>query len=109
MEAEADETEEEFILVTGSRIAWPESGGVIVGVQVNAQTIEERGFTNTLEALKDITLVGPGARPLTGNNGVQTAGLGNAFLNLLDLGTQRTLILANDRRLVSGNAASLVV
>ncbi len=108
-EAEATETEEEYILVTGSRIARPESDGVIAGVQVNAQTIEERGFTNTLEALNDIPLVGPGASPLTGNNGGQTASLGAAFPDLLDLGTQRTLTLVNGRRFVSGNAASLFV
>ena len=105
-----DESErDEPILVTGSRIARPESSGVIAGVQVNAEQIVSRGFTNALEALNDIPLVGPGASPLTGNNGGQTASLGAAFPDLLDLGTQRTLTLVNGRRFVSGNAASLFV
>ena len=104
-ESDADEP----ILVTGSRIARPESSGVIAGVQIVAQDIEARGFTNALEALNDAPLVGPGASPLTGNNGGQTASLGAAFPDLLDLGTQRTLTLVNGRRFVSGNAASLFV
>lgn len=98
-----------LILVTGSRIARPESSGVIAGVQIVAQDIEARGFTNALEALNDTPLVGPGASPLNGNNGGQTASLGAAFPDLLDLGTQRTLTLVNGRRFVSGNAASLFV
>ena len=108
-ETPADEDEGEPILVTGSRIARPESSGVIAGVQVDAEQIQSRGFTNALEALNDIPLVGPGASPLTGNNGGQTASLGAAFPDLLDLGTQRTLTLVNGRRFVSGNAASLFV
>ena len=104
-----DAEPEGTILVTGSRIARPETTGVIAGVQVSAEQIQTRGFTNALEALNDIPLVGPGASPLTGNNGGQTASLGAAFPDLLDLGTQRTLTLVNGRRFVSGNAASLFV
>jgi len=105
-QAESDEPE---ILVTGSRIPRPESDGNIPGVQISAQQIEQRGFTNALEALNDVPMVGPGASPLNGNNGSQAASLGAAFVDLLDLGTQRTLTLLNGRRFVSGNAASLFV
>ena len=97
------------IIVTGSRIPRPERDGTIPGVQIGQQQIEQRGFTNALEALNDIPLVGPGASPLTGNNGGQAASLGAAFPDLLDLGTQRTLTLINGRRFVSGNSASLFV
>ncbi|MFZ4745724.1 MAG: TonB-dependent receptor domain-containing protein, partial [Sphingomonas sp.] len=97
------------IVVTGSRIPRPELDGVLPGVQVTAQSIQTRGFTNALEALNDIPLVGPGASPLNGNNGGQTASLGAAFVDLLDLGTARTLTLVNGRRFVSGNSASLFV
>lgn len=108
-QGEEAEEEGETVLITGSRIPRPESDGNIPGVQVTAQQIEQRGYTNALEALNDIPLVGPGASPLTGNNGGQTASLGAAFVDLLDLGTQRTLTLVNGRRFVSGNAASLFV
>lgn len=97
------------ITVTGSRIPRPEYQGTLPGVQISGEQIEARGFTNALEALNDIPLVGPGASPLNGNNGGQAASLGAAFVDLLDLGTNRTLTLVNGRRFVSGNAASLFV
>jgi outer membrane receptor protein involved in Fe transport len=107
--ADGSESTDGTIVVTGSRIPRPENDGTIPGVQVDAVQIQQRGFTNALEALNDIPLVGPGASPLTGNNGGQTASLGAAFVDRLDLGTQRTLTLVNGRRFVSGNAASLFV
>lgn len=97
------------IVVTGSRIPRPETDGILPGVQINAAQIQSRGFTNALEALNDQPLVGPGASPLNGNNGGQASSLGAGFVDLLDLGTQRTLTLVNGRRFVSGNAASLFV
>lgn len=97
------------IVVTGSRIPRPETDGVLPGFQVSSQVIESRGFTNVLEALNDLPLTGAGASPLSGNNGGQTASLGAAFVDLLDLGTARTLTLVNGRRFVSGNSASLFV
>lgn len=107
--ADGQQRDDGTIVVTGSRIPRPETDGVLPGVQITAQSIETRGFTNAIEALNDIPLVGPGASPLSGNNGGQTASLGAAFVDLLDLGTARTLTLVNGRRFVSGNAASLFV
>lgn len=106
--APADEAESS-IIVTGSRIPRPEYQGTLPGVQVNAEQILARGFINALEAINDIPLIGPGASPLNGNNGGQAASLGAAFIDILDLGTQRTLTLVNGRRYVSGNSASLFV
>lgn len=107
--SDGSESTDGTVTVTGSRIPRPETDGVLPGVSISAQQIQTRGFTNALEALNDIPMVGPGASPLTGNNGGQTASLGAAFVDLLDLGTQRTLTLVNGRRFVSGNAASLFV
>jgi outer membrane receptor protein involved in Fe transport len=108
-EAEAAEDENvDGIIVTGTRIPSPEFEGIIPGAQVTAVDIEQRGFTNVLEALNDLPLVGPGATPI-GNAGGQPASLGAAFVDLLDLGTARTLTLVNGRRFVSGNAGSLFV
>ncbi len=97
------------VIVTGSRIPRPETSGVLPGVQVGQEQITTRGFTNAIEIINDLPLVGPGASPLTGNNGGQAASLGAGFIDLLDLGTARTLVLVNNRRFVSGNAASLFV
>lgn len=107
--ADGTEARDGEIVVTGSRIARPETSGVLPGAQLSGQQIQNRGFTNALEALNDNPLIGPGASPLDGNNGGQTASLGAAFVDLLDLGTARTLTLVNGRRFVSGNAASLFV
>jgi outer membrane receptor protein involved in Fe transport len=102
------ETEElEGVVITGSRIVRPQYEGNIPGVQVDAAQIQNRGFTNALDVLNDIPLVGPGTALNT--NGGQPSSLGVAFIDLLDLGTQRTLTLVNGRRFVSGNAASLFV
>lgn len=100
--------EDESIVVTGSRIPRPQFEGTIPGAQVTSEQIEARSFTNTLDVLNDIPLVGPGASPF-GTNGGQPASLGAAFVDLLDLGTNRTLTLVNGRRYVSGNAATLFV
>jgi outer membrane receptor protein involved in Fe transport len=100
--------EEEMIIVTGSKIARPQFEGVLPGAQVTAQDIQARAYTNAIDILNDIPLVGNGAG-LNGNNGGQPSSLGSAFVDLLDLGTARTLTLVNGRRFVSGNAASLFV
>lgn len=98
----------EAIVVTGSRIARPQFEGTIPGVQIGADDIRLRSFGNALDILTDIGLTGTGAT-FNGNNGGQTASLGAAFADLLDLGTQRTLVLVNGRRYVSGNAGSIFV
>ncbi|WP_375428560.1 TonB-dependent receptor domain-containing protein [uncultured Sphingomonas sp.] len=109
LSADGEEGDVNEVVVTGSRIPRPETSGVLPGVQVDSVQIQARGFTNALEVLNDIPLVGPGSSPLTGNNGGQSASLGSAFVDLLDLGTARTLTLVNGRRFVSGNAGSLFV
>lgn len=105
---EPDEDESKDVLVTGSRIPRPAFEGMIPGVTISAQQLEARAFTNVLDALNDLPLVGPGASAF-GTNGGQPASLGASFADLLDLGTQRTLTLLNGRRFVSGNAATLFV
>lgn len=103
-----DEDEVEEVVVTGSRIARPETSGTIPGVQVGEKDIEERLFTNAGDILNDIPLVGGGAS-LNGTNGAQTASLGVTFIDLLNLGTARTLTLVNGRRFVSNNSATIFV
>jgi outer membrane receptor protein involved in Fe transport len=106
--AKTPQANDEEIIVTGSRIPRPQFEGSIPGAQVSAVDIQQRAFTNAIEVLNDIPLVGNGAG-LNGNNGGQPSSLGAAFVDLLDLGTARTLTLVNGRRFVSGNAASLFV
>jgi outer membrane receptor protein involved in Fe transport len=98
----------EQVIVTGSRVKRPEFEGNIPGVQTDAEQIEIRNFDNAIDVLNDIPLVGGGATP-NGTNGGQPSSLGASFVDLLELGTARTLTLINGRRAVSGNAGSLFV
>lgn len=101
------DVEVDEIQVTGSRIPRVEYQGNIPGVAVESEQIERRAFTNALDVLNDVPLVGTGTAINT--NGGQPSSLGVAFVDLLDLGTARTLTLVNGRRFVSGNAATLFV
>lgn len=103
-----EDSELEEVIVTGSRISRPQYEGTIPGVQVGEQDIEERLFTNAGDILNDVPLVGAGAN-LNGNAGGQTASLGVTFIDLLNLGTARTLTLVNGRRFVSNNSATIFV
>jgi outer membrane receptor protein involved in Fe transport len=103
-----DSDELEQVIVTGSRIRRPEFSGTIPGAQVTSNEIEGRAFTNAIDVLNDLPIIGPGAG-INGNNGGQPGSLGSAFVDLLDLGTQRTLTLVNGRRFVTGNQGTLFV
>ncbi len=107
-EDDQDATEVETIVVTGSRIARPAYEGVIPGVQITEEDIEQRLFTNAGDILNDVPLVGAGAN-LNGTNGGQPSSLGVTFIDLLNLGTARTLTLVNGRRFVSNNSATIFV
>ncbi|MBW6529022.1 TonB-dependent receptor [Sphingomonas sp. RHCKR7] len=96
------------VVVTGSRIVRPAYEGVIPGAQVSGEQIQRRAFTNVLDALTDVPLIEAGASPY-GTNGGQPSSLGQSYVDLLGLGSNRTLTLLNGRRYVSGNAATLFV
>ena len=96
------------VVVTGTRIPGPAFGGTIPGVQITADQIQKRAFTNVLDALTDVPFIGAGASA-AGTNGDQPASLGQAYVDLFDLGSNRTLTLINGRRYISGNSASLFV
>ncbi|HEX8341924.1 MAG TPA: TonB-dependent receptor plug domain-containing protein, partial [Tepidisphaeraceae bacterium] len=107
--ADGSESEGGTVVVTGSRIPRPERDGVLPGVQLGAEQLTTRGFTNVADALNDIPLVGPSGANVNSAAPGQAFSIGNAFVDLLDLGTSRTLTLVNGRRFVSGNSASLFV
>jgi outer membrane receptor protein involved in Fe transport len=104
---QAGEQDEELV-VTGTRIPGPAFGGTIPGVQISGEQIDKRAFTNALDALTDVPFIGAGASS-AGTNGGQRSSLGQAYVDLFDLGSNRTLTLINGRRYISGNAATLFV
>lgn len=104
-EAEAqDDASSGELVVTGSRIRRVEtSTAEPVGV-VTAETVGERGYINAAEAINDMpqALGSSGARAGTVSRGASS---GREFVNLFNIGTQRTLTLVNGRRFVSANPA----
>jgi len=102
-EGELDSVEE--IVVTGSRIR-RESSEIADITVVDSAQIKARGFVNAVDALEDLPFTGPGSNREGGN--VQF-GDNNAFVDLLNLGTERTLTLVNGKRFVSSNQATVFV
>jgi outer membrane receptor protein involved in Fe transport len=92
----------EEIIVTGSRIPVAGFDTLQPAQTVSADSIVSQGYSNVGQALD--TLPGFG---VAGNNntGQQSAAqVGEQFVNLYNLGAQRTLVLVDGRRYVSGNA-----
>lgn len=94
------------IVVTGSRIARPELSASIPVAVVSAETMQNKGQTNVLDALKDLPVAGQSLDKSASNfsnfdNGIST-------INLRNLGTSRTLVLINGRRSVGTPGDSAV-
>jgi outer membrane receptor protein involved in Fe transport len=99
---------ENAIIVTGSRIrtALPTT---VAPVQVfNAQQIETTGAVNIQQDLLANPVFG-GPALTRSNNGFNTSDLGTATVDLRNLGIDRTLVLVNGRRVVSGVPGSAAV
>ncbi len=92
------------IVVTGSRIRRADLTSVQPLQVITTERMEDRGFTNVADALNDLPSVGVPVSPV-GDQG--SFGVGRNFLNIFNLGTQRTLTLVNGRRFVGGNPASI--
>ena len=103
---DADQAEAlDEIVITGSRIPRAGFDTLMPAIVVDSQFLEDRGFTDIGTALNELPSFG-----LPGNStqGTQSSqGVGQAFVNLYGLGSQRTLTLVNGRRFVSGNSPSL--
>ncbi len=107
-EARGDQLESaDTIVVTGSRIRREADEVVDVNI-IGEVEIENRAFTNVLEGVEQLPLAGAGVNNFTSDNTGQNGG-NNAFPDLLNLGTNRTLTLVNGRRFVSSNQATVFV
>lgn len=91
------------ITVTGSRIQRPGYDTLESISVTHAEQIENRGYTNALQALQATPGFGaPGSSPLSDSQG--RLSIGQSFANFFGLGSQRTLTLVNGQRFVSSNA-----
>lgn len=94
------------IVVTGSRIKRPTNEGDQPTVTVTGDTIDARGFTSVGAALNQQPGFGIADSSSIGSQG-NGFGVGQSFVNLYSLGSQRTLTLVNGRRFVGANPASV--
>ncbi len=101
----AEEASGDTVVVTGSRIRRQVDTTIDV-TEIGAAEITDRGFTNVIEGIEQLPFVGAGVNNQGGN--VQF-GDNNAFPDLLNLGTNRTLSLVNGRRFVGANQATVFV
>jgi outer membrane receptor protein involved in Fe transport len=106
-DADASNNEGE-IVVTGSRIASPNIVSM-APVQVVGETeIDQSGAVNIQEVLLENPAFGTPLLSRT-NSAFLTSGTGVATVDLRDLGSDRTLILINNRRVVAGLSGSAIV
>jgi iron complex outermembrane receptor protein len=101
----AGEGERAEIVITGSRIKRTTYDTPSPVTVENRADIERKGFSNVYQALNQLPQFAPGQGP--GNDAFAApAELGAQFLNLRGLGTNRTLVLIDGRRRVSGGSTT---
>ena len=90
------------IVVTGSRIPRAGFDTLQPAQTVSSQLLADRSPVNVADTLNELSAFGT---PGSNNTGQQSsANVGQQFVNLYNLGSQRSLVLVNGQRFVSGNA-----
>ncbi len=90
----------EEVLVTGSRIATVDGFGATSPVTVvNAEEIANLGFVNIEQVMNSLPSI-----ETSQNANISNGSSGTATIDLRGLGTNRTLVLINGRRMQSGGA-----
>jgi iron complex outermembrane recepter protein len=93
----------EPIIVTGSRIARPDLESNSPISVVSGQLLQDQGAVNVEEALNQLPQVTPGL-----NANVNNGGNGTVSVDVRGLGSSRTLVLVNGRRMVPSNNTGVV-
>jgi len=107
-EQETEKKPIEEVVVTGSRIVSPNLDSPSPVQTVSSEDIQSSGILN----LQDLLLKNPtfGTPTLSRtNSNFLTSGAGVSTVDLRNLGTERTLVLVDGRRFVSGNPGSQAV
>lgn len=94
-ESEVTQTDDEMIVVTGSRIRRRDLESSSPTTVVSSQEFELSGAVNVEQVINTLPQVVPGVTAFSNNPGA-----GVATLDLRGLGNQRTLVLVNDRRYI---------
>ncbi len=105
--ADGDETP---IVVTGSRIARdPNIGSPAPIIAVTAEELQRAGTPDVVDTLRDIPALSTSTTAEGSIDGVFSESVGQSILNLRGLGSNRTLVLVNGKRHVSGVAGEQAV
>jgi iron complex outermembrane receptor protein len=99
--ANTEAADQGTIVITGSRIPQPNLTSVSPVTVVNSQEVRLSGTTRTEDLINALPQV---TASQAGN--LSNGSTGTATLNLRNLGTNRTLVLINGRRLVPGDPSS---
>lgn len=102
-----ESAEGEAIVVTGSRIIRPDLTASVPTAVVSDELIQEAGTGNVQDILADLPSVGQNISRTSTN--FSTTGNGVASVNLRNLGSARTLVLVNGRRMVAGIPGTSIV
>jgi outer membrane receptor protein involved in Fe transport len=102
--ARADESQIADIVVTGSRLATAARAQQPTAV-INEKSLAATGVLQVSEAISQLPQLGTasGSRSQNNNSLNSGFGFGGEYINLRNLGIQRTLVLMNGRRHVAGN------
>ena len=100
--------EDEAIIVTGSRIVSPNIVSLAPVQVIGEAEIDQSGAVNVQEILLENPVFGTPALSRT-NSAFLTSGAGAATVDLRDLGSDRTLVLINSRRVIPGLPGSATV
>lgn len=104
------EEPEADIVVTGSRIARdPNIGAPAPIISVTAEELQRSGTADVVDTLRDIPALSTSTSTDASIDGVFSQAVGQSILNLRGLGSNRTLVLVNGRRHVSGVAGAQAV
>ncbi|WP_209346981.1 TonB-dependent receptor [Pontixanthobacter sp. CEM42] len=95
--------EDDFIIVTGSRIQKRNTDSAAPVAVVDSEEFELSGTVNVENVVNTLPQVVPGTTSFSNN-----PGNGTATLNLRGLGAQRTLVLVNGRRWLSFDTQQIV-
>lgn len=102
--AQPEATEVSEIVVTGSRIRRNDLTAANPISIVSAETLDKKGYANVASALNEMPVSGV---PITPEGDQASFGAGRSYVNLFNLGTNRTLVLVNGRRFVGANVSSI--
>ena len=107
---EAGDETEGRIVVTGSRIAVdPNIGSPAPVTSVTAEQLTQAGSSDVVDTLRDVPALSTSTTSEGSIDGIFSQSVGQSILNLRGLGENRTLVLVNGRRHVSGVAGQQAV